>query len=323
MGSGGATGIAGPCDIYAAADTPCVAAHSTVRALYAVYDGPLYQLRRDSDSTTKDIRVLAPGGLVDISAHDAFCAGTTCTISILYDQSPKKNDLKKSPDTIWMKNAKEANASNGKITVAGHIAHGVYVDNPTANVAYRNNTATGLAKGDEPEAMYMVLDGTRYSSACCFGYGNASTSGSAEPDGTSEAIFWGAPSDEASGGGDGPWVGADFEGVFEGDAPYTPSNTSVSGWPYVTAMLKGPSGNAFGLKAGNAQAGPLVTKWDGHRPPGYSPMNKQGGIVLGTGGSGYNYGKGTFFEGAITSGNPPDATDDAVQANIVAVGYGK
>src|SRR5678816_396948 len=32
----------GPCDIYAAAGAPCVAAHSTTRALYAAYSGPLY-----------------------------------------------------------------------------------------------------------------------------------------------------------------------------------------------------------------------------------------------------------------------------------------
>ena len=31
----------GPCDILDAAGNPCVAAHSTVRALYAKYDGPL------------------------------------------------------------------------------------------------------------------------------------------------------------------------------------------------------------------------------------------------------------------------------------------
>jgi non-reducing end alpha-L-arabinofuranosidase len=29
----------GPCDIFAAAGTPCVAAHSTVRALFASYNG--------------------------------------------------------------------------------------------------------------------------------------------------------------------------------------------------------------------------------------------------------------------------------------------
>jgi hypothetical protein len=88
-------------------------------------------------------------------------------------------------------------------------------------------------------------------------------------------------------------------------------------------MLKGPSGNAMGLKAGNAQSGKLETKFNGKRPPGYSPMKKQGAIVLGTGGDGSSYGVGTFFEGCMTSGNPPDAIDDAVHANIVAAGYGK
>ncbi|HXK04279.1 MAG TPA: arabinofuranosidase catalytic domain-containing protein, partial [Verrucomicrobiae bacterium] len=39
----------GPCDIYAAAGNPCVAAHSTTRALYASYNGPLYQVLRQSD----------------------------------------------------------------------------------------------------------------------------------------------------------------------------------------------------------------------------------------------------------------------------------
>ena len=31
-----------PCDIYATAGTPCVAAFSSTRALFAGYDGPLY-----------------------------------------------------------------------------------------------------------------------------------------------------------------------------------------------------------------------------------------------------------------------------------------
>lgn len=30
---------------------------------------------------------------------------------------------------------------------------------------------------------------------------------------------------------------------------------------------------------------------------------------------------GTSFEGAIAAGHPPDATDNAVQAGIVAAGY--
>ena len=41
----------GPCDIYASGGTPCVAAHSTVRALFGSYNGNLYQVRRSSDNT--------------------------------------------------------------------------------------------------------------------------------------------------------------------------------------------------------------------------------------------------------------------------------
>ena len=50
----------GPCDIYAAAGDPCVAAHSTTRALYASYNGPLYQVLRQSDGKTLDIGVVQP-----------------------------------------------------------------------------------------------------------------------------------------------------------------------------------------------------------------------------------------------------------------------
>jgi len=116
------------------------------------------------------------------------------------------------------------------------------------------------------------------------------------------------------------------------------SNTSVTGFAYVTAMLKGlsakdcPTGltssGCFALKAGNAASGKLAFKFSattmnyGARPPGYSPQKKEGAIILGTGGDGSNTGVGIWFEGAMTTGAPSDATDDAVQANIVAAGYG-
>src|SRR5579864_7681573 len=50
----------GPCDIYAAGGTPCVAAHSTTRALYAAYNGPLYQVMRLSDRRVANIGVVPP-----------------------------------------------------------------------------------------------------------------------------------------------------------------------------------------------------------------------------------------------------------------------
>ena len=346
-GVGGAAGIAGasvagaggesyrpmgPCDIYAGANTPCVSAHSTVRALYGTYSGALYQVRRASDKATKDVPVLAAGGVVDVSVQDTFCSGTTCTISILYDQSPNKNDLVKSPVAHWLPNGGvEANAANAKITVSGHTAHGIYVT-ANSNVAYRNNSTKGVAKGDQPEAMYMVVDGKRYNDSCCFDYGNAETTGNDDGNGTMEAVYWG--SDITWGGhgeGSGPWVAADLEnGVFKGNkggwksqSLSTPSAKSVIA-TYATAMLKGPSGNHFTLKAGSAQSGSLLTMWDGTRPtPSYSPKKLQGAIILGTGGDGSNTGTGTFFEGAITSGTPADSVDDAIQANIIAAGYGR
>src|SRR5438477_7397246 len=95
----------GPCDIYAAAGTPCVAAHSTTRALYAAYKGPLYQVRRLSDGAVEDIGVVRAralpfpdsGGYADAAAQDAFCADTTCLVTKLYDQSPRHNDLTQAP----------------------------------------------------------------------------------------------------------------------------------------------------------------------------------------------------------------------------------
>ena len=330
-GAAGATGAPGPCDIYQSAGTPCVAAHSTVRALYAAYKGALYQVRRASDGATKDVPVLAAGGIADVTVQNTFCSGTKCTISILYDQSSNHNNLLKSGVAHWLPSGgTEADAAAGQITVGGHTVHGIYVTGYSTNVAYRNNATTSVPKGDQAEAMYMVVDGKRYSNQCCFDYGNAETTGVDDGNGTMEAVYWG--SDTTWGGkgeGNGPWIAADLEnGMFKSNqggwqtTSTSPNDKSVIG-AFATAMLKGPSGNHFTLKAADAQSGALTTMWDGVRPsPGYSPKKLEGAIILGTGGDGSNGGTGTFFEGAMTSGNPSDATDAAIQANIVAAGYG-
>ena len=95
---------------------------------------------------------------------------------------------------------------------------------------------------------------------------------------------------------------------------------------YVTAMLKNNGTTNYALKGGNAQTGNLTTMWDGALPPGYNPMKKRGAIVLGSGGdccaTNTNQSEGTFYEDALVAGYPSDATDDAVQANIAAAGYG-
>src|SRR6266540_4651600 len=115
----------GPCDIYASGGTPCVAAHSTTRALFASYDGPLYQVRRASDNTTRDIGVLSAGGVANAATQDSFCANTTCLITIIYDQSGRGNHLTQAPPGGFQGPAPGgfdnlANATALPVTAGGH-----------------------------------------------------------------------------------------------------------------------------------------------------------------------------------------------------------
>jgi non-reducing end alpha-L-arabinofuranosidase len=310
-----------PCDIYAAGNTPCVAAHSMARALYGAYNGNLYQVRRLSDQTTQDIGVLTPGGFANAAAQDTFCANTTCTVSVIYDQSPQANHLTSAPAGGYVKTPdREVNADRFKLTVSGHTVYGAYFD---AGMGYRNNKTNGVATGDQPQSMYMVASGIHYNDQCCFDYGNAETTNNDDGNGTMEAVYLGNCSIWSKGTGSGPWVMADLEnGLFAGQAIATNPNNLSLAYDYVTAMVKGKPGG-FAIKGGNAQAGALQTMYDGPRPAnGYDPMQKQGAIILGIGGDNSNGAIGIFFEGCMTAGYSSDAVDDAIQANIVAAGYG-
>jgi non-reducing end alpha-L-arabinofuranosidase len=314
-----------PCDIYAAGGTPCVAAHSTVRALFSAYNGSLYQVRRASDNATLNIGVLSPGGYANATAQDSFCAGTSCVITIIYDQSGRGNNLTQAPPGGFSGPAgggydNLANATAAPVTLDGHEAYGVYI---APGTGYRNDNTNGIATGDDPEGEYAVFDGTHYNGRCCFDYGNAETDAHDDGNGTMEAIYFGNAAGQA-GAGSGPWVMTDQEnGLFSGfNVGYNSGDQSTSS-RFVTAMAKGGP-NLWAIKAANAQSGGLTTMYSGARPnaSGYNPMHKQGAIILGIGGDNSNWGAGTFYEGVMTSGYPADATDDAVQTSIVAAGYG-
>jgi len=315
-----------PCDIYASGGTPCVAAHSTTRALYAAYNGPLYQVRRASDNTTRDIGVLSAGGVADAAAQDSFCSGTTCLITIIYDQSGRNNNLTQAPPGGFSGPAAGgydnlANATAAPTTVNGQKAYGVYV---APGTGYRNNHTSGVATGDNPEGMYAIFDGTHYNGGCCFDYGNAETNSRDNGNGTMEAIYFGNIKVWGYGTGNGPWIMADLEnGLYSGiNAGYNANDPTVN-YRYTTAIIKGGQ-NHWAIRGGNAQSGGLSTFYDGARPnvSGYNPMRKQGAIILGTGGDNSIGSAGTFYEGVMTSGYPSDTTENAVQANITAAGYG-
>src|SRR5580700_7762006 len=117
----------GPCDIYAAAHTPCVAAHSTTRALYAAYNGPLYQVKRASDGAAANISTLSAGGYANAAAQDSFCAGTYCTITEIYDQSGHGNNLTIGPAGGNGGADIGANAAALPVLADGHKVYGVYI----------------------------------------------------------------------------------------------------------------------------------------------------------------------------------------------------
>ncbi|PYC79542.1 alpha-L-arabinofuranosidase [Streptomyces tateyamensis] len=325
VGTAASTGAAqaaaqGPCDIYQAGGTPCVAAHSTTRALYAGYSGALYQVKRASDGATANIGLLAQGGVANAAAQDSFCAGTSCVITVIYDQSGRGNNLTPAPAGGYVKTPDNpANATSAPVTVGGQKAYGVFI---SPGVGYRDDSTNGVATGDSPEGIYGIVDGTHYNNQCCFDYGNAETTNNDDGNGTMEALYFGNATYWDTGAGNGPWVMADLEnGLFSGSNvnSQNPNNPSIS-HRFTTAVVKGES-NQWALRGGDAQSGGLSTLFSGARPAGYNPMKKEGAILLGIGGDNSNGAAGTFYEGAMTAGYPSDATENAVQANITAAGY--
>jgi len=314
-----------PCDIYAAAGTPCVAAHSTTRALFAAYNGPLYQVRRASDSHTQNIGVLAAGGYANAAAQDSFCANTSCVITVIYDQTSRHNNLTQAPPGGFQGPAAGgydnlADAKAAPTTVGGHKAYGVFV---APGTGYRNNNTNGVATGDQPEGMYAIFDGTHNNGGCCFDYGNAERNSRDNGNGTMEAIYFGKIKVWGYGSGNGPWIMADLEnGLFSGVNQHYNANDPTISHRYLTAIVKGKAGQ-WAIRGGNAQSGGVSTFYNGKRPnvSGYNPMRKEGAIILGIGGDNSHGAAGTFYEGVMTSGYPSDATENAVQANITSVAY--
>jgi non-reducing end alpha-L-arabinofuranosidase len=326
----------GPCDVYAAAGTPCVAAHSTTRALYAGYRGPLYQVRRLSDGRRRDIGVVAPstrpvadpGGYADAAAQDAFCRDTTCLITVLYDQSPMHNDLTQAPRGGFSGPALGGFnnlpvADMAPVTVSGHKAYGVFIE---PGMGLRDDDPVGTAVDDQPQGQYWVINGRHFNDGCCYDYGNAEIDSRDDGNGTMETTYYGNATAWYHGNPPGPWIMTDQENNLVGCV--NPGSTSkvCPGLPsitsrFVTAIAKGEPHHWASL-GGDAQQGPLSTMFDGPRVDAtYDPMRKQGAILLGNGGDNSNSSQGTFYEGVMTRGYPSDATDNAVQANVVAAGY--
>jgi hypothetical protein len=119
--------------------------------------------------------------------------------------------------------------------------------------------------------------------------------------------------------------------MTDGGGNETAVNNQSKPLPYefVSLNLKGRT-NGFSLKGGDATQGAFRTMYSGPRPKawtgprhpgGYQPMQKQGAIILATGGDQSNSAKGKFYEGFMASGSASDEVDELVKANIVGVKY--
>ena len=322
----GATGT-GPCDIYAAASTPCVAAHSTIRALFGAYSGKLYQVSKSG--STVDVSTLTPGGVADSSPQDTLCGttGTSCIITKIYDQSGHGNDLEAeiAGSTIGGYTGESgAVATAESLNVGGHKVYSVFTKPKQAY--WRNGSSSGMPLGANPQGVYMVTSGTKSNNQCCYDYGNGPTSRTMSGGGTMDAVYFGSDTVWGTGAGSGPWVMADLEGGLysKGSIGQNTSDLSMTS-TYVTAVEKNNGTSEMQLKGADATTGNLTTFYKGGLP--YSKMQKQGSIILGSGGdccySNNNASQGVFYEGAIVNGYPTDAAENAVQANIVSANYGK
>jgi hypothetical protein len=305
--------------------------------LYASYNGPLYQVLRQSDGKTLDIGVVQPvaspvpdpGGYADAAAQDKFCAHTFCWISIVYDQSPKHNDLTQAPRGGFSGPALGGFnnlpiADMAPVTIMGHKVYGVFIE---PGMGLRQNNVKGTAVDDQAEGQYWVVNGKHFNSGCCFDYGNAEIDSRDDDNGTMETLYFGNASPWYSGSGDGPWIMTDQEnnlvGCVNADGSKGCPNLPSIPWRFVTAIGKGEP-HRWASMGGDAQKGALSVMFDGPRVnPTYDPMRKQGAILLGNGGDNSDGSQGTFYEGAMTAANtfPSNATDQLVQTNIVAARY--
>jgi hypothetical protein len=206
----------------------------------------------------------------------------------------------------------------------GHKAYGVFI---VPGMGLRHNDAKGTAVDDQAEGQYWVINGRHYNSGCCFDYGNAEIDSRDDDNGTMETAYYGAAGGWFNGPSPGPWIMTDQEnnlvGCVNPDGSKLCANLPNIAWRFVTAIAKGEPHHWTSM-GGDAQRGALSVMFDGPRVDStYDPMRKQGAILLGNGGDNSVSSQGTFYEGAMTAAGtfPTDATDQLVQANVVAARY--
>jgi hypothetical protein len=342
-GAGGAAPSEGPCDLYREAGTPCAAAYSTVRSLLSTYDGPLYQIRSESSSEntgsggrTHDVPQ-TEDGFADATVVNAACAGTVCSVSLLYDQSGNGNHLPVAKAGIQAAGPNaasddfESSATKGAFSIAGHDVFALYLE---PRQGYRLPIrGVGVPQRDAgAQGIYLLADGTRAAAGCCWEFGNVGLLRTfTEP----FTLFYGVENGNR-GEGNGPWFMAHFgggiwaggsdpgdpgygAGSLLGPVPSNPENPSIQS-SFALGFLKTDMTDYALRMADVTRANGLTTAYEGRLPNRPLPG---GSVILGVDHENANDSFGTFYEGAIVSGFPSDETELAILENVRAAGYGR
>jgi len=291
-----------------------------------------------SGGMLKDITMTADG-FADTSIQDAFCSGTVCTFSIIYDQSGNGNDVKAAPGGLTNGGTYagmpdfESSATKGMVMVSGHKVYSLYMNMREGYRTPLNVKAKNVPIGNMAQGIYELADGTHTGTQCCWDFGSVSPDPKAYV--TMNTLFFGTAF-WGNGLGSGPWFMGDFEGgVWAGGSkigdpgwgglndqhPSNPNNPSLK-VQFAMGVLHTPVGKYALRMADVKTATDLTTAYDGNIPAGKTWGNA-GGIVIGVGGDNSNNSWGTFYEGALTNGSPSNATDLLVMKNIQAARYGQ
>jgi non-reducing end alpha-L-arabinofuranosidase len=302
--SGGSSGSEGgsssgsigspPGDIANSSGVTVVAAHSMTRALFSTYNSKLFQVTRKSDSRTQDISVTSAGGRVDLAALNSFCpSGTTCGISILYDQTGNGNNLNQTLQnkmpTVALWTTKGGMSLPYCLTQASQN-DGAIPGNGGQFLRNRLSTQK-IPTGKQPTTEYMVVYTKYYQGHCCYDYGNmeaikgesASLQGTGnDGPGTMFALYLGQTRDWTVGAGNGPWGMVDMEdGVYSGGESNGSGNNKDPSFAY-------PGTNVVAVLA---------------------KTNGTSSFVL-------RVGDGAFFEGFVVAGEESDTADTSIQSNL-------
>jgi hypothetical protein len=273
-------------------------------------------------------------GFADAAAVDAVCAGTICTVSLLYDQSGRGNHLPVAKAGIAAGGPYaamddfESSATRESLAVGGHKVYPLYME---PRQGYRlARSGDGVPRAREPQGIYMLADGTRAGVGCCWEFGNGPADARTFHDPTT--LFYGSGVDTV-GAGDGPWFMADFgPGIWAGSSlasfppPPNPNNPSLAvkfalGFFKAQANEAALSMSRWALRMADvATASEVTTAYEGALP---ALFYNAGSVILGVNVHNSNASWGTLYEGAILAGFPADDTELAVLRNIKAVGYGR